>query len=113
MRRWSGQTASVFGSNIGATATAFTAILFLDATPLQMGVLRAMQIVPGLLASLFTGAWADRLQRRLLLIGADLGRALMLSSIPLAAWFGILKMEQMYGVALVVSILTPESARLR
>jgi hypothetical protein len=48
----------------------------------------------------------DRLHRRPLLIGSNLGRALVLASIPLAAWFGILQMGQVYSVALMVSILT-------
>ncbi len=106
VRLWSGQTISVFGSMIGGTAMSFTAILFLHATPFQMGILNSMQIVPAFLAGLFAGAWVDRLRRRPLLIGADLGRALVLSSIPLAAFSGNLHIEQVYIVALMVSILT-------
>ncbi len=106
MRLWLGQTISVFGSMIGGTAMSFTAILFLHATPLQMGILNAMQLVPGFLAGLFAGAWVDRLRRRPMLIGADLGRALALSSIPLAALAGALHIEHVYLVALAVSVLT-------
>lgn len=39
LRLWTGQTISVFGSVIGGTAMSFTAILFLQATPVQMGLL--------------------------------------------------------------------------
>jgi Na+/melibiose symporter-like transporter len=106
MRLWSGQTISVFGSMIGGTALDFTAILFLGATPVQLGVLNAMKIVPGLLAGLFAGAWVDRLPRRPLLIGADAGRALVLSSLPLAALLGALHIAQLYVVALLVSLLS-------
>jgi MFS family permease len=106
LRLWSGQTISAFGSMIGGTAMSFTAILALDATPFQMGVLNAMQLVPGFLAGLFAGAWVDRVRRRPLLIGADLGRALALATIPLAALLGILRIGQVYLVALVVSILS-------
>ena len=84
----------------------FTAILFLQATPFQMGILNAMQLLPAVLAGLFAGAWVDRLRRRPLLIGADLGRALVLATIPLAAWLGRLHIVQVYIVALAVSILT-------
>ena len=45
MRLWTGQTISVFGSMIGGTAMTFAAILVLKATPFQLGVLNAMQIV--------------------------------------------------------------------
>jgi Na+/melibiose symporter-like transporter len=69
-------------------------------------VLNAMQIIPALLAGLFAGAWVDRLQRRPLLIGADIGRALVLASLPLSALLGMLHIGQVYVVALMVSILT-------
>ncbi len=91
---------------VGGTAMSFTAILFLQATPFQMGILNAMQLVPAVLAGLFAGAWVDRLRRRPLLIGADVGRALVLATIPLSAWLGMLHIGQVYAVALVVSILT-------
>ena len=106
LRLWSGQTISVFGSMIGGTALDFTAILVLGATPVQLGVLNAMRLAPGLLAGLFAGAWVDRLHRRPLLIGADVGRALVLASLPLAALLGALHIAQVYVVALLVSILS-------
>jgi MFS family permease len=91
---------------IGATAMTFTAILYLHATPGQMGVLNSARVVPSLLVSLLVGAWVDRVRRRSLMIWADLGRALLLSSIPLVALIGALTFEQMFIVTLAVSILT-------
>jgi MFS family permease len=105
LRLWTGQTISVFGSMIGGTALSFTAILFLQATPFQLGLLNAMEIAPALLAGLFAGAWVDRMRRRPLMIGADLGRALALATIPLAVAFGALHMEQVILVALATSVL--------
>jgi MFS family permease len=106
MRLWSGQTISVFGSMIGATAMTFAAVLVLHASPFQMGVLNSMQIIPAVLMSLVAGAWVDRLRRRPILIGADIGRAALLATIPLAAVLGILRIGQLYLVALAVSLLT-------
>jgi predicted MFS family arabinose efflux permease len=71
-----------------------------------MGVLNSMQIVPAVLMSLVAGAWVDRVRRRPLMIGADVGRALLLATIPLAALLGVLHIGQIYLVALVVSLLT-------
>jgi len=105
LRLWSGQTFSAFGSMIGRTALSFTAILVLRATPLQLGLLNAMELAPGFLGGLAAGAWVDRLRRRPLMIGADLGRALVLASIPLAALLGVLHIEQLYIVAVAVSLL--------
>jgi Na+/melibiose symporter-like transporter len=50
--------------------------------------------------------WVDRLRRRPLLIWADAGRALTLGSIPVAALLGALHIEQLYVVALLVSVLS-------
>jgi MFS family permease len=48
----------------------------------------------------------DRLRRRPILIAADIGRAVLLATIPLAAIKGLLRMEQVYVVTLLVSFLT-------
>lgn len=61
---WLGQTISQFGSQIGGTAMAFTAILTLNASPAQLGVLGAVQAVPVLLFGLLAGVWIDRARRR-------------------------------------------------
>ncbi len=102
---WVGQTISQFGSQIGGTALSFTAILVLNATPLQLGVLNAVSAVPVLLLGLLAGVWVDRLRRRNILIAADLGRALVLMAVPLAAVTGILRIELLYVVSAVVAAL--------
>jgi len=70
LRLWSGQTISVFGSMVGGTAMTFTAILTLHATPVQMRILKSMEIIPALAIGLLAGEWVDRLRRRPLMIGA-------------------------------------------
>src|SRR5512135_398726 len=79
---WSGQTVSVFGSLVGRSALSFVAVMTLSATPLQMGVLQTMELLPAFLIGLVAGAWVDRLRRRPLLIAADIGRALVTAAIP-------------------------------
>jgi MFS family permease len=106
MKLWLGQTVSQFGSHITGAALPFVAFLTLEATPLQLGILGAMGSVPILLFGLFAGVWVDRLRRRPILILADLGRALILGSIPLAALLGVLRIELLYIVAALVGILT-------
>jgi MFS family permease len=106
MRLWTGQTLSIFGSLIGATAMSFTAILVLNATPFQLGLLTAARLVPGFLTGLVAGAWVDRLRRRPILIVADIWRAALLATIPLTAVFGFLRIEQLYIVTFLTSILT-------
>jgi MFS family permease len=104
-RLWIGQTVSQLGSQIGGTAMVFTAILTLNASPSQLGVLGAIQAVPVLLLGLLAGVWVDRLRRRRILIAADLGRALLLLTVPLAAAAGVLRIELLYIVATLTATL--------
>lgn len=106
MRLWTGQTISKFGSAITREALPLTALLLLGATPLQMGVLAAIGSAPVLLASLLAGVWVDRLRRRPIMIVADLVRALLLLSIPVAALLGHLRLEHLFIVAPLVAVLT-------
>jgi MFS family permease len=103
---WMSQTVSKFGSWITSSGLALTAVLVLHATAFQMGVLAALGAIPALLFGLLAGVWVDRLSRRSVLIITDLGRALLLLAIPLAALLGVLRLELMYGVALLAETLT-------
>jgi MFS family permease len=106
LKLWAGQTVSLFGTLMGRLAMSFTAIIVLGATPLQVALLNAAGLAPGLAIGLFAGVWVDRLRRRPLLVAADFGRALLLASIPAAWVLGRLRIEQLYVVALLVSVLT-------
>ncbi len=106
MKLWGGETISLFGSQITFLALPLTAVLVLKASPVQMGILGAVEFAPFLLLSLFAGVWADRLRRRPILITADLGRACLLGSIPLIFALGWLSIEYLYVVALFTGILT-------
>jgi MFS family permease len=106
VRLWAGQSISVFGSLIGRTALHFTAILVLDARPFEIAVLLAMGIVPEVAVAPFVGVWVDRLRRRPIMIVADLGRAALLASIPVAYAFDALTMGQLYVVAFLTGILS-------
>jgi MFS family permease len=62
--------------------------------------------VAGLLVGLFAGAWVDRLRRRPIMVAADLGRAVLLGSIPVAALAGVLGMPQLLAVSFLAAILS-------
>jgi MFS family permease len=106
VKLWIGQTISNAGSGITGVALPLTAVLVLSATPAQMGILNALDGLAVLLIGLFAGVWVDRLRRRPVLIATDLGRALLLSSIPLAAFLHVLRIEQLYIVGALTGILT-------
>ena len=101
VKLWTGQTISLFGSQITFLALPLTAVLVLNATPAQMGFLTAAWALPSLLVGLLVGVWVDHYRRRPILIAADLGRAASLITIPIAAALGVLRIEYLYIVVLL------------
>jgi len=99
-RLWIGQTVSMIGDQITTLALPLTAVLALDATPGQMGVLTTLYLIPNLLFSLHAGAWADRRgDRRRIMLVTDVARALLLFTVPIAYAVGHLGWTQLYLVA--------------
>lgn len=103
---WGAQAASTFGSRIGREALAFSAVILLGATPLDMAWLNAASALPYLMIGVFAGALVDRLRRRPVLIATDIVRAILLISIPLAIWTDLYTMPQLLIVTLAVSAAT-------
>jgi MFS family permease len=102
---WIGQSISMIGSQVTMLALPITAAITLGATSMQMGILNALGSLPALLFGLFAGVWVDRTLRRPILIGADIGRALVLAVIPVSALFGLLRTEMLYVVTFLVGTL--------
>jgi len=105
MKLWTGETISLFGTRMGDVAIGFAAVIALKSTPWQMGILAAARIVPTLVLGLFVGVLVDRIRRRPMLIGTDIGRFIVLGTIPIAAMFAALTMPQLYAVILAYSAL--------
>ncbi len=83
LKLWAGQTNSLLGDQVSLLALPLTAVVFLRANAFQMGLLTAAGSAPALLFALIAGVWINRLQRRPVLLIADLGRSLLLCFIPL------------------------------
>jgi MFS family permease len=106
-RFWIGQTVSLVGDQVSAIALPLTAVLALHANAAQMGYLTTALLVPNLLFSLHAGAWVDRRgRRRQTMLATDLGRALLLATIPVAYAFGRLTFAQLYVVAFLTGTLS-------
>jgi MFS family permease len=105
-RLWFGQTISVLGDQITQLGLPLVAVLTLGADATQMGALTAVGLLPHLLFSLPAGVWVDRFRaRRRLMIAADLGRAALIASIPVAYALGFLSMPQLYVVGFLAGSL--------
>jgi predicted MFS family arabinose efflux permease len=83
-----------------------TAVIVLGATPGQMGILSATGGASVLLFSLWAGLIVDRVRRRPVMIAADVGRALLLSSIPVLAVMHVLTIAHLITVAALTGVLT-------
>ena len=99
VKLWVGSTVSGFGAQITFLALPLAAVLALDATPLEMGLLAAAGSVPALMFGLGTGVWVDRVKKRPVMIVADYGRAILIWTVPVAAVFQLLNIWRLYFVA--------------
>jgi len=105
-RLWVAHVTSGAGTAITNVALPLAAVLVLGATPTQMGLLAAAGSLPNLLFGLLAGVWIDRVRRKPVLIWADIGRSLLLVTIPAAAWLGQLSFLQIWLVTFAAGTLT-------
>ena len=105
-RLWLGDTVSQFGTAVTGTSVPLLAALVLAATPFQMGLLTAAQQAAFLVIGLPAGVWVDRLRRRPLMLSMDVGRLVLLLTVPVAWWAGVLTIWQLIVVGLLMGGLT-------
>jgi MFS family permease len=101
LRLWTAQAISSFGARITRDGLPLAAVMTIHAPPSQLGLLAALAQGPALIVAMFSGGRVDRSSRRAILIGTDLLRAGILLTVPLAAWFHLLSMLQLYAVAAI------------
>src|SRR5689334_4047928 len=97
-RLWLSLTMTSFGAQITNLALPLTAALLLHATPLQMGILVALEALPFALVSLHAGVLLDRVRKPPIVVASDLSRGIALLAIPVCAWRGVLSIEILYVV---------------
>ena len=101
-RLWLSILISSIGGQVTMLAMPLTAALLLHATPTQMGVLTALEILPFVLLSLPAGVWLDRVRKLPVYVAGELLLAVAVLSVPLAWWQGWLGMPWLYAVGFVV-----------
>ncbi|WP_377273486.1 MFS transporter [Peterkaempfera sp. SMS 1(5)a] len=101
---WGGQTVSEMGSQVTVLALPLVAVVLLNASAFQVGLLSAAQTSAYLVVALPAGVIVDRVAKRRLMIGCDLALCLVIGSVPLAHAAGVLTLAQLYVVALVASV---------
>ncbi len=105
IKLWLGGTVSRFGSQITFLALPLTAVIVLDVTPIQMGILAAAGAMPSLVFGLGAGLWIDQRKKRPIMIATDYCRAILLLAVPIGATSSILRIEYLYVIALAMGLL--------
>ncbi|HSC63198.1 MAG TPA: MFS transporter [Caldimonas sp.] len=101
-RLWASILISSFGGQVTMLALPLTAVLLLHASPTQMGLLTAMELVPFVLFSLPVGVWLDRVSKLPVYIVGELTIGAVVASVPLAWWAGWLSIEWLYVCGFVI-----------
>jgi len=99
---WTSIAISSFGGQVTMLALPLTAAVLLHATPTQMGLLGAVEILPFVLFSLPAGVWLDRVKKLPVYIAGELTIALVAVSVPVAWWLKWLSIEWLYACGFVL-----------
>jgi MFS family permease len=106
VRLWTAESVSQLGSQVSLLALPLLAIETLHASTFSVGALRAVEFAPFLLVGLPAGVIVDRVRRRPVLMTGDVGRAIVLFSIPVAWWLELLTLGQLFVVVFMTGVLT-------
>lgn len=104
VRYWISQTASRSGVQVAELVLPLTAILLVDASPTELGLVNALAFTPYLLLTLLAGVWIDRSRKRGLLVLAEIGRVAVLAVIPVIAFVGEVELWHLYLVAFLMGV---------
>ncbi|MEV3858224.1 MFS transporter [Streptomyces sp. NPDC050095] len=104
MLLWSGQTISETGTAVTEVALPLLAVVVLDASTLQVGLLTAATTLAFVLIALPAGAMVDGAAKRSIMIACNVLRLVIIGSVPLAAAFGALTLAQLYVVAVTAGV---------
>jgi MFS family permease len=102
LRLWTSILTSSFGNQVMMLALPLTAAVLLHATPTQMGLLTAIELLPFLLLSLPAGVWLDRVRKLPVYAAGETLLALAAVSVPLAWWLGWLTMGWLYVTGFII-----------
>jgi MFS family permease len=98
---WTAESVSKLGDSVTVLALPLLAIITLEATPLQVGIIGATQFIPMLAFGLYAGVWVDRHRPRQVMIVADVVRGVALATVPLAFFIGRVTLTHLLVVAFV------------
>ncbi len=104
-RLWTSILISSFGGQVTLLALPLTAAVLLQASPTQMGILTAMEVVPFALLSLPTGVWLDRVRKLPVYVIGEISISATVASVPVSYWLGWMSIGWLYVVAFVIGVV--------
>jgi hypothetical protein len=105
-RLWAGQSVSLVGSAVSYIALPLVGIVLLRLDALQVGGHRDRRHGTDGAPVAFLGGIVDQVPRRRLCAACDIGRAILVGSIPVAVALGVLSYWQLVIVAAFMGLLT-------
>jgi MFS family permease len=100
-RLWLSSSVNSFTSQFSNFAFPVLAVLVFHATPFQMGLLIALEILPLPIISPFIGVWVDRVKRLRIIVACNLAQMAALASVPISYFLGTLSLNQIFAVILI------------
>ncbi|GAA1118214.1 MFS transporter [Kitasatospora arboriphila] len=104
-RYWTGSALSTLGSQMSLIAFPLL-VLSLGGGAAQAGLVASCSLLTRMLLRIPAGQLADKVDRRRLMLGADLVRLVAVGSVPAAAGLGVLGYPQLLAVAVVEGVAT-------
>lgn len=101
---WCGQAISTIGGSVSDLAFPLL-VLATTGSPLQAGLVAALEALAAALITLPAGVLVDRWDRKRVMLCCDLCRFASLASIPLALAFGHLTVYQLYMTSIIEGIM--------
>jgi MFS family permease len=102
---WIGQTISNLGNSISRFVLPLL-VFKLTGSSVQLAIAATAYELPPILVGLVIGAWIDRVDRRKLMLLTDVGRAIVIASIPILALLNLLSLWWIYVSGFLLALLT-------
>ena len=103
---WSASTVGAVGGAVSDVAFQVLIVRVVHATPIEIGLLRALGVVPYLLLGLLVGALMDRRRLKPVLVVSSAGRAIVLGAVAVLLLLGAVRIWSIAIVILLVGICT-------
>jgi MFS family permease len=109
---WSGQVVSATGTWMQMVSLPWL-VLALGGSPLQLGMVAALQFAPAMVLAPFGGVLADRVDKRRALIGTQLAAMLQAGTLFALAISGVIQIPHVFALALMLGLINAVDMPIR